>query len=180
MIVLEKLHEDDLFEIFLYNRHEVRIAGHPVAENDLGRDRLSHITNGALSNSTERCLIQDEEELRSRGIQKKVEVFVATTFAKHLVHDIRRRVQVSASQDNDIAVKFGVAGLDLMVTETNRIYLLEVNVNPAAPPLEMVTDSFKDHLTGFMYDLVELVVGQTPPNFRSANEILRENGILVD
>lgn len=177
VIIVEKLHDEDLLDIYIFNRHEVRIAGQSVDASVTDRDRLSHITNGALSGTTERVLLDEMEELTSRGIQQKTEIFVASLFATHLLSDIRRRVSVSAQQEPTAASKFAVAGLDLMVTEENRIFLLEVNSNPAAPPLEMVTENFKNHLTGFMHDLVDLVVGQPSPNFRLANEILRENGI---
>jgi Tubulin-tyrosine ligase family len=178
VVIVEKLHDDDLADIYIFNRSEVRIAGQPVDEGLTDRDRLSHITNGALSGTTERCLITDMEELTSRGIAQKTEVFVASLFMKHLASDIKRRISISAQQEPSSAAKFAVAGLDLMVTESNRLFLLEVNANPAAPPLDMITESFKDHLKGFMHDLVDLVVGQPSPNFRNANDILKENGLL--
>jgi Tubulin-tyrosine ligase family len=178
VVIVEKLHDDDLVDIYVFNRHEVRIAGQPVDASATNRDRLSHITNGALSDTTERCLVEDMEELKSRGIKEKTEIFVASLFVKHLLSDIRRRISISAQQEPSSASKFAVAGLDLMVTESNRIFLLEVNSNPAAPPAEMVTENFKNHLTGFMHDLVDLVVGQPSPNFLHAKDILKENGLL--
>jgi Tubulin-tyrosine ligase family len=180
VVIIEKLHDDELVDIHIYNRHEVRIAGLPVDEDESDRDRLSHITNGALSDHTERCLIQDVDELVALGVQEKMELFVASTFAKHLLPDIKRRVSLVSKQESTSINKFAVAGLDLMLSESNRIYLLEVNSNPAAPPEAMVTPSFKEHLTGFMHDLIELVVGQPSNNFLSANEILRANGLLDD
>ena len=180
VVIVEKLFHEDLLDIFIYNRHEVRIAGTPVEDGANDRDRLSHITNGALSDHTERCLIEEVDELVNRNIKEKMEIFVATTFVKHLISDIKRRVALGAQQEASSATRHAIAGLDLMITEDNRIYLLEVNSNPAAPPEPMVTASFRDHLTGFMHDLVDLVVGQPSPNFLLADEILRSNGLLDD
>ena len=64
-----------------------------------------------------------------------------------------------------------------MVTEDERIYLLEVNVNPGAPPAETVPVEIQDHLIGFLYDLMKLVTGGTPSsiNFSSTDEILKRS-----
>jgi hypothetical protein len=115
------------------------------------------------------------------GLQDKVEAFVAAVFAQHLLPDISRRVGFSLSQDgegeNHAPVRrFVVAGLDLMVTVDHRIYLLEANVHPAAPPENTVDAAFREHLTGFLSDVVELVMGGSPPNFLSAREILASHG----
>jgi hypothetical protein len=176
--VIEKLHHPDLLEMYIFNRHEIRIAGVSVKEEEgTERERLSHITNGALSNTTERVLLSSVPELTSRNMQEKVETFVANMFAKHLIADISRRVGLSLNEEgNDSSIrKFGIAALDLMLTEDDRIFLLEVNVNPAAPPEEMVDTEFKEHLQGFMHDLVDLVVGNPSPNFVTADEICSRN-----
>jgi hypothetical protein len=179
LVVLEKLHHPDLLEMFLFNRHEVRIAGFPVPEGNVGRDRLAHITNGALSDTTERVLLSNVPELVERGLEDKVETFVAETCYKHLIPDIARRINVTANEDGYANIrKFAVAGLDLMVTENNRIYLLEVNANPAAPPESMVDSTFKEHLEGFLHDMVDLVVGTPCPNFLNAHGILARKGLL--
>jgi hypothetical protein len=179
LVVLEKLHHPDLLEMFVFNRHEVRIAGVPVEEGNIGRERLAHITNGALSDTTERVLLQNVPELMSRGLQEKVEVFVAETFYKHFIADIARRINATANEDGYANIrKFAVAGVDLMVTEDNRIYLLEVNANPAAPPESMVDTTFKEHLEGFLHDMVDLVVGTPSPNFLNAHDILAGKGLL--
>lgn len=178
LIVLEKLHHPDLLDMFIYNRHEIRVAGVRVEEGDTDRNVLAHITNGALSNTTERVLLSEVPELTSRDMQDKVETFVAETFAKHLIPDIARRINLSASEDgtNGSIRKFAIAGVDLMVTEEGRVFLLEVNTNPAAPPKEMVDDPFAKHLQGFFHDLVDLVVGKPSPNFLAAHDILVRKG----
>jgi hypothetical protein len=173
--VIEEPHNEDLLTMFIYNRHEVRIAGVPVTEATDGiRDPRAHITNGAMSNTTERTLLRDVPELMDRGIQDKLETFLAETFAQRLLPDISRRVRFSLNQaaaDTNIK-QFGIAGVDLMVTTENRIYLLEANVNPAAPPKECVDSGFQEHLSGFIHDLLDLVVGKSPPNWIIASDIL--------
>lgn len=183
LVIMEKLNHPDIVDIFIFNRHEMRIAGISVPENDDERDPVSHITNGALSDLTERVLLHEEDELASRDLQKKTEVFVAETFGKHLLPDITRRVNLCAQQlaqegdTNSSIRKFAIAGLDIMVTEDNKIFLLEVNSNPAAPREATIDDTFKEHLKGFMHSLVDLVTGNPSPNFVSAREILVREGI---
>jgi Tubulin-tyrosine ligase family len=181
LAILEKLDHPDLMDLYIFNRHEVRIAGQSIPEGSTERNRLSHITNGALSTETERVLLTEVEELAGRQLQEKTEAFIAETFGKHLLPDIVRRISVSSQEPdaNPFIRKFAVAGLDIMVTEDNRIYLLEVNANPASPPLATLSVAFQQHLEGFFRELVDLVVGRPAPNFVSAHEILaRENIIL--
>jgi len=164
----------DLLEIYIYNRHELRIAGVSVNENDSAtRDPLAHITNGALSETTERVLLSDEPELTKRNLQDKIEHHVADIFMNHLLSDITRRIGYSMNSDESLNVnQFVVAGLDLMITDTDQVFLLEANLYPAAPPEESCDSSFAEHLTGFFHDLVNLVVGSPSPNFVPARDIL--------
>jgi hypothetical protein len=180
LIVVEKLGHQDVLDLYIYNRHEVRIAGIPIADDVDERDPRAHITNGALSNSTERVLLNDVDELTNRHLQSKTEIFVAETFGKHLLPDIVRRVTVS-SQDPDTngsIRKFALAGLDIMVTEDGHIYLLEVNANPAAPPEATVSDKFKQHLQEFLHELIDLVVGKPSPSFLLVQDILVREGLI--
>lgn len=177
VLIIEHLEWTDLLEAFVYNRHEVRVAGVPVQEGAEGRDRTVHITNGALSSGTERLLLDDVDELKQLGLKEKIELFVATTFGRDLVKDIAGRIRVSADDSNPNVRKFVVAGLDLMVTESGRIYLLEVNVNPSAPQESTITEKFKDHLVGFMRDLTWMVTGIDSPNFLLVNDIMDQNNI---
>lgn len=172
--VIEMLHLPEMLDIFLYKRHEIRMAGVPVQDESGERDRLAHITNAALSQTTECVLLHQVPELMQRGLQEKIETFVAEVFGQHFLPDIQRRVSQAARTDSIVPPhrKFAVAGLDLMVTEDNRIYLLEVNVNPSVPPENTLADEFKDHLQGFLRDLVDLVVGRPSPNFVSCSSLL--------
>jgi hypothetical protein len=178
MVIMEKLAHQDLMDLYIFNRHEIRIAGVPIPKDTSERNPLSHITNGALSTATERVLLTDVDDLTRRELQGKTEAFVAETFGKHLLIDIVRRISVSSQEPdaNGFIRKFAVAGLDIMVTEDNKIYLLEVNANPASPPESTLSDSFKQHLQGFFHELIDLVVGKSSPNFLLAQDILvREN-----
>ena len=176
VVVIEKPHSPELLETYIFNRHEIRIAGVPLAESESERDPLAHITNGALSNSTERVLIDSLDELKSRNLKAKTEAFVAETFGKHLQPDLARRINTSRNEEpNSTIRKFALAGLDIMVTEDNQIFLLEVNVNPAAPSESTVDEPFKEHLKGLMRSLVDLVVGKPVPEFLSAQKILESN-----
>jgi hypothetical protein len=178
VVILEKLWSEELLEAFIFDRHEVRIAGQPVPEDDSERNREVHITNGALSTTTERVLLTDVEELVNRGLVDKVELFVATAFGKDFVLDIAGRIRVNADDASDGTIqKFAIAGLDLMVTEDNRIYLLEVNANPAAPPEHTVSEPFKEHLQGFLHDFTDLVIGKPSPHFMSAKDIMASHGV---
>ena len=175
--------EEDLMKTFIYNRHEIRIASESVPSSDQEesgqRNRGAHITE-----TFDRKLLQDEPELVKRNLSTKVESFVAKAFDA-LRPDMERRIAMSASfldEENDnsrgcmvLPHKFALAGLDLMVTEDERIYLLEVNVNPAAPPPDTVPSEFQSHLMGFFRDTMELVTsrkGSNRNNFYSTKSVL--------
>ena len=173
VVCVENIYDDEILQTFVYDRHEIRVAGEAVPENetDSSRERTAHITNGALSDRTERDLLNHEPELVKRKLQEKVELFVANIFDKHFVADFVRRVSMSVSEDAP-ARKFVLGGLDIMVTDDNRLYLLEVNVNPAAPAQTTVNEEFQQHLKSFMSDLMDLVVGKSAPNFLCCSTIL--------
>jgi len=176
--------EEDLMKTYIYNRHEIRIASESVTTSDEEesgeRNRGAHITE-----TFDRKLLQDEPELVKRNLSAKVEHFVATA-VDALLPDMERRIVMSAEAsegENDnsrgcmvLPHKFAIAGLDLMVTEDERIYLLEVNVNPAAPPPETVPDEFQSHLIGFFRDTMELVTSRresTRNNFYFTQTVLQ-------
>eukprot|EP00544_Gedaniella_sp_CCMP2646_P012753 CAMPEP_0202489372 /NCGR_PEP_ID=MMETSP1361-20130828/7119_1 /ASSEMBLY_ACC=CAM_ASM_000849 /TAXON_ID=210615 /ORGANISM="Staurosira complex sp., Strain CCMP2646" /LENGTH=421 /DNA_ID=CAMNT_0049119103 /DNA_START=57 /DNA_END=1322 /DNA_ORIENTATION=- len=171
IVVVEKLWTDALLQVYIHNRHEVRIAGQPVSNTeDETRNVLEHITNS----STRRELLSNIEELAP--MQSDLQMFLAKAF-QAFMPDIIRRVGYSASQQQqqqqssiDIR-KFVVAGTDIMVTESGRFYLLEVNVNPTAPAAESCSPEFQTHLVGWMKDLVYLVLGRPSPNFLDINDI---------
>ncbi len=176
--------EEDLMKTYVYNRHEIRVAKDSLLANDEGesveRNRGAHITE-----TFDRSLLQDEHELVKRNMGSKIESFVAKAF-EALRPDMERRIVMSAEMlegENEnsrgcmvLPHKFAVAGLDLMVTEEERIYLLEVNVNPAAPPPDTVSNKLQSHLVGFFLDVMELVTsrrGGTRNKFSSTQSILQ-------
>lgn len=178
--VVEKPQLENLMEVYVYNRHEVRIAGVPVPDGTDGRDPVVHITNGAMSNTTERALLRHVDELTSRNLHRTLDIFLAESFGKQLLPEMARRINYCASQNDNIpgVEKFVLSGLDLMVTETGRLYLLEVNVNPAAPAEATVDDIFRTHLQDLMRDLIDVVSGKPVQNFVSAQTILEREGLL--
>ena len=183
LVVVENLSHPDLLEVFVYNRHEVRMASAPVVGDSADRDRDAHITNGSNSKTEKRDLLGNIPELAARGLQDKVETFLAATFGMHLLPDMLGRVKYYASQEpnagaNRIVRKFSVAGIDMMVCEDDRIYLLEVNVNPSVPPAELVDVEFKEHLTGFMQDMIDLIMEKPYNNFILARDLLLRKGML--
>ena len=183
MVVVENLSRPDLLEVFIYNRHEVRLASAAVGDESGNRSRDAHITNGSDDERSQRLLLDSIPELADRGMRGKIETFLAATFGLHLLPDMLQRVRYSVSQEengvaNSIVRKFAVAGLDMMVCDDDRIYLLEVNVNPKAPPENLVAGEFKDHLTGFMQDLIDLIMERPYNNFVLASDILRREGLL--
>lgn len=183
LVVVENLSRPDLLEVFVYNRHEVRMASAPVGNDSVNRDRDAHITNGSNSETQKREMLSNIPELANRGFQDKVETFVAATFGLHLLPDMLGRVKYSASQEpngvaNSIVRKFTVAGVDMMVCDDDRIYLLEVNVNPSAPPESLVDVEFREHLTGFMQDMIDLIMERPYNNFILAHDLLERKGML--
>ena len=173
VVVMECLDDNHLVNLYLYNRHEVRIAGMAVADCDdkdnNSRDRRAHITNGANGNSTARVLIDTVQELAPH--QQALEHFGATMLT-HLLPDISRRVEYTAAEHAPEISKHILAGLDIMMTEDFQFHLLEVNVNPAAPPEANSPPDFTKHLVGFMTDLKNLVLGHGAPNFYLVDEVL--------
>jgi hypothetical protein len=184
VLALENLFGDENDEILdckVYTRHEARIAANPVPEDEdpASRDRTSHITNGAVSGGTERLLLDDVPELSERNLPAKIEMFVAQMFGKHFFKDMARRVSMSANLDDGTPLenvkKFVLAGLDIMVTEDDTLYLLEANVNPMAPSKETVSESFQQHLVELIKELMDELVGKPTLHFVSCKTVLARN-----
>lgn len=169
VVGVERWDMDEMIDTFLYKRHEVRTAIEPMPAdfNDNSRKKTVHVTNGAEGTA----FLDEVEELK--GLQDQLEVFVAQFFAKHVIRDLSRRVAMSAQDaPSSQATKFVVAGLDIMVTEDKRLYLLEANVPPIMPRPDVVKEDFKLHMVELMRNVVDLVVGKQPPNFVSCKTII--------
>lgn len=172
VVGVERWDTEDLVDTFVYRKHEVRIAGESVSadQQDDSRNKAAHVTN--VSQLIE--LLDNVPELQD--LQERLELFTAQIFAKHLIQDISRRVAMSAAEEpNSQFGKFVVAGLDIMVTEDKRLYLLEVNVNPSIPSPEAVSVEVQTHLVSFMKDLVNLVVGNRPTTFVSGSALAKKH-----
>lgn len=193
VVMEDKADNDDVkLHVFIYNRHEIRIASVPVAtiptaaesvdingptspDNwNLERDRNAHITNGAGSVGTTRCLLHDVQELNKSNIQEQLELFLARAFGVHLIPEMTDRVRNSYTDDkksDSPITKHAMAGVDIMMDAHFNFWILEVNVNPAAPPEEVLTPQpstisdtmhykmdFRHHLIGFMTDFFSLLL----------------------
>lgn len=188
ILVVEKSHngnndEGDVeLEVYYYNRHEVRLASIeiPLAKEkdndddiDAIRNRKAHITNGASSNETHRCLMSQIPELTSNNninYQEKLEEFVKCVFGTYLLSDMTQRAKAAATatrdnEYNDLIIGeslpptklFAFAGVDIMIDKDGRFYIIEVNVNPACPPKDVLGDenAFTDHLVGLANDFID-------------------------
>uniref|UniRef100_A0A7S3P6Q6 Tubulin--tyrosine ligase n=1 Tax=Amphora coffeiformis TaxID=265554 RepID=A0A7S3P6Q6_9STRA len=185
VVIVERPENDEVLDLYIYQQHEARIAGVPVnaaapdgneEQGGAQRNRLAHITNGALSSQTERSLMSMEPELQP--YQNSLDIFIAETFAKHLLPDISRRVQQHPPPTLPIR-EFAVAGLDLMLTTDGRWYLLEVNVHPGAPtqPMAESNPAFAEHMKTFWKSLIDLVAGKSVAGFQDAFAVLEQAGI---
>lgn len=167
----------ELVKVFLYQKHEVLIAGTAVDMNDTDRrDPAAHITNRA---NTERLLLEEVPELSHTDngtlhFQRHLETFLAKTFGRDLYNEMARRVRYHNPQVNETIVpkqeqvrKFALAGLDLMVTADYRILLLEVNISPAPPP---------EHGATLLRSLADLAVGNPAEHFVAATAVLLDQG----
>lgn len=92
-----------------------------------------------------------------------------------------RDISKECTESSTVA-KFAFSGVDIMLDDSGRFYILEVNVNPAAPPKEVIDVIFQRHLVDLCKDLIHLVAVRTADshdntqncfNFISASEILR-------
>ena len=157
-IIIEESNDERVgeeWEGFIYNSHEVRIAEKEMIEaiGEKKRDRAAHITNGASEGKTGRFIIDEIEELPS-DFGKSLEKFVAEVF-DCLVNEISIRI----SKDKDVCkiTKMAWAGIDIMSDSSGRLYVLEVNVNPAAPPKQYLSERFQLHLASLARDTLDLI-----------------------
>lgn len=149
---------------YLYQHHEVRVAGQAVNHDlDHARSRDAHMTNGAIG-TTERLLLHEEPQLAP--YKDALEAFIMKMMHE-LEPNLRRHVlqqRNAATMDNENSTdssymhQFAMAGIDIMMTEMGQFYVLEFNVNPAAPPQKEVSRDFEHHLIKLMSSLIRLVV----------------------
>jgi len=155
----------EALDVYIYTKHEVRIASVPFAHqareesttsscSTCIRNRQAHITNGASSDNTKRCLLHNVKELAH--LSEPLEFFIAKAFGCDLLPNMR--VQINQDNCDNAAAKFAFSGVDVMIDEQGKFYILEVNVNPAAPPKEVIDAMFHRHLVDLCKDFIRLVV----------------------
>lgn len=204
------INNTDALDVYIYNRHEVRVASAPFHNDDPAhennnsvstppddkdsllpydshRNRHAHITNGASSDETKRYLLHHVTELAP--ISRRLELFLAQAFGRDLLPNmltlmsLKNTTNSDESIDSSTTAKFAFSGVDIMLDESGRFYILEVNVNPAAPPKEVIDEIFQRHLVDLCKNLIHLVVSKTVSdihentenyfNFLYATDILR-------
>jgi hypothetical protein len=141
--------------LYAYGDHEVRVAGSEMNE-DLN-DRDAHLTTGQWRRGgtvDDRTTLQHEPTLLPLGpaVMASVEALCAA-----LPFTAEERTHSTAS-----GAAFGITGLDFMVTPDGRVFLLEFNASPAAPPPATIGGHHADHLVEFGAALVELVSSPEP------------------
>ena len=133
--------------VYLYIKdYEVRIASETIDEwggNNTERPRAAHLTNGASSAPTRRCLLSNIPSIESA----QLESFVAGFFQK-------LRTSMNAYKSNDGCCHFGLSGVDIMVDEDGDMAVLEVNAYPAAPPEDDLVGDYEGML--FHEHLIQL------------------------
>ena len=150
----------------LYSDIEVRLAAVPMSDDcGVARDRSMHITNGAGKSDTTRCLLTDVPELLT--FSDRVAAFMTTLFGTYLRPEIveNARVDVEGIRGGAEEVRSCLAGVDLMIDSGECVKLLEINVNPAAPPENVVGGEFRDHLVTFGRELVTVTKGEESGKF---------------
>ena len=166
VIALENATSPGEVKVYVYRETEVRVAGVPMAafdESNPERDRESHITNGACGEGTSRLLMSSPEMRAELGhLTNKLSLFTATFFGRVLLPEFRERCAekggILSEHRGGCAARFAIAGVDIMVDESENLSVLEVNANPAAPPADVLDAAFRNHLVEFGGALARLVV----------------------
>mmetsp|Transcript_44481 Transcript_44481/g.100531 ORF Transcript_44481/g.100531 Transcript_44481/m.100531 type:complete len:444 (+) Transcript_44481:272-1603(+) len=152
---------------------EARGRGEGWGGEDFG-DRAAHITNGAGGDATGRYLLGEVSELADLG--GAVRLFLAELFGalEPTLSQGAARSRGEASRGGAGVETVAVAGVDLMVDGARRLWLLEVNRNPAAPPPGAVSDTFRAHLVSFARALAALGLGGNTTGFQDLGVVLRD------
>lgn len=156
-------------KILMYKTIEVRVAASIYChESNLDwKDRSAHITNGAGGDKTERFLLSEIDELS--GLEFNVQDFLVELLNSLKAQICETILNVSEEENNarggKYVEKFGVAGVDIMVDENKRLWLLEFNRNPAAPPPGVLSDTFRNHLIEFTRSICNFALNDKETNF---------------
>ena len=116
-------------------------------QQELSRNRLQHITNGAGGSNTIRMILDDISEIRYQG---KLEDFVSRLFGIDLKDEFMQRYISSFSDSKDpIVERFVVCGLDVMVDEAENLFVLEVTETRRCSGVFLQYGQFQRHLVQF-------------------------------
>ena len=166
MIFLETLQagsKTPVVRAFFHRQHEVRIAADAMREDeDDYHRRAAHITNGAGGNATERRLMDEVEELQPH--RRALEEWLAC-FVPRLVPTLHALSPPSEWVDFPglSFSSWALTALDVMMDQSLRFWLLEVNRLPAAPALSHLHDNptFHQHLIKMAQDMPQLLLSES-------------------
>jgi Tubulin-tyrosine ligase family len=138
---------------YVHEQVEVRVAESVYNSSDLTL-RSANITNGAGGSGTQRALITDITELA--GLTAKLILFVSDILqgvpAQQCSH-VDNTVSHSTSTNTN-SKHFSLLAFDVMVDTSERLWLLEVNHNPAVPNKGIAGAVFWDHLVQLCTDII--------------------------
>jgi hypothetical protein len=143
-------------QFFAYRRHEVRLAAAQMSD-DL-TDSSAHLTTGVwrrggvVDDRTTLDAAPELHHLEPAVMQLLNKLFLSLPFSCE--------ERGPARDEGDRA--FGMSGIDLMVTEDGRIFVLELNASPAAAPVETIAEEHRQHCSSFAQSLLQLVRSDAP------------------
>jgi Tubulin-tyrosine ligase family len=138
---------------YVHEQVEVRVAESVYNSSDLTL-RSANITNGAGGSGTQRALTADIPELA--GLTTKLIAFVSDILqgvpARQCSHDDTTTASHSGSTSS--SKHFSLLAFDVMVDVNERLWLLEVNHNPAIPNEGIAGAAFWEHLVQLCTDII--------------------------
>ena len=103
--------------------------------------------------------IQNQIRKKKQQIKSKINNINTTDiFHKNQYQNNKNQSYDMKSLSPHYFVEFTIAGVDIMMNSKGQLYLLEMNVNPAAPPksaLEKNDNGFHQHLVSFLSNLIQ-------------------------
>ena len=156
-------------EFYAYHRHEVRLAAAPYT-SDLS-DINAHLTTGVWRRGgvkDDRTTLDAVPSLQGLVSPDALLRTLDTLFSSLPITQGMRGGLPPTPQDpkRKTGIRFGrifgISGIDIMVTPSGELYVLEINASPAAAPPETIAKAHVEHLVGFARGLVELVFNDEP------------------
>ena len=141
--------------LYVHQSVEYRAAAAVYSAADFA-DRAAHITNGAGKGDVHRGLTHDLPELAH--LTEKFTAFVAEIAMSVQLNTCPDTNSSSSSENTATCRQYALLAFDVMADTDERLWLLEVNHNPAVPGRAMVKPSFWQHLIKLCSDLVTLLL----------------------